>query len=152
MLNSLIIEKISVSNEYNDNLQRQNRILHTIHLIGTVKTEESNESQNNELDNENFSTKTASMSVLRLITKNQILGLEADSLEVRGNWGDSLPTNENDLDKIFFKVKNNPRDNQLDFVYYLVPWQKCSIRFSFLCQESIDINTINKMNVQEWIW
>ena len=149
MLNSLIIEKISVSNEYNDEFQRQTRFLHTIHLIATDKAEESNEAQYNELDNQNFSTKIASMSVLRFFAKNQILGLEADSLEVV--LGDSSPTNENDLNKVFFKVTNNPRDNQLDFVYYLGPWQKCSIRFSFLCQKSIDINEIDKMNVQEWI-
>ena len=149
---NLTLERIFVSNEYNDEFERQTRILHTFELNARVNGE-SNEIQNNERDNQNFSTKTASRSVLRLLTKNEIFGLEADSLEVISveSTGDHSSTEENDLGKVFFKIVNNPCDNQLDFVYFLGPWKKCSIRFSFLCEKYIDISTIEKMNIQDWM-
>ena len=149
MLNSLKLEKISISHELTEKVPQKIRFLNTFQFDAEEKDGESNENQNHEPNNQKFSTKTASKSIFRLLTKNEILGLEADSLEVIPE--DSLSTDENDLNKVFFKVTNNPCDNQLDFEYYLGPWKKCSIRFCFLSEKIIDISTINKMNIQDWI-
>ena len=84
--------------------------------------------------------------ILWILPKNEILGLEADSLKVIPGDGSSI--DENDLNEVFFNVKNHPFYNQLDFAYYLGPLDKCSIQFSFLCEKIIDISTIEKMNIQ----
>ena len=149
MLETLHLEKILISHELTEKGRQKIRFLHTFQFDAEEKDEESNENQNDEPDNQKFSTKTASKSIFRLITKNEILGLEADSLEVIPE--DCSLTDENDLNKVFFKVTNNPYDNQLDFEFYFGPWKKCSIRFSFLTEKIIDISTIDKMNIQDWI-
>ena len=149
MLDTLKLEKISISQELTKKVCQNPQFLHIVQLVAAEKNMESNENQNDERDNQMFSSKAASKSILRFITKNEILGLEADSLEVIP--GQCQSTDENDLSKVFFKVTNNPRDNQLDFNYYLGPWSECSIRFSFLSEKIIDISTIEKMNVQDWI-
>ena len=151
MSQNLKLEKVWINQEYwsgpYDETGHKRYFSHTVQLEAIERTEEPN--QNSEIINQNFVSKFASQSILRIFDNNEILGLVADSLEIIP--GDCSLTNETDLDKVFFKVTNNSRDNQLDFVYYLDPWQKCSIRFSFLCQKRIDISTIDKMNVQEWI-
>ena len=149
MLNTLKLEKIWISHELTEKVRQKKRFLHTFQFDAEAKDGESNENQNAEPDNQKFSTKTASKSIFRLITKNEILGLEADSLEVIPE--DCSSTDENDLNKVFFKVTNNPYDNQLDLEFYLGPWKRCSIRFSFLTEKIIDISTIDKMNIQDWI-
>ena len=149
MLDTLHLEKIWFSHELTKKARQKHRFLHTFHVGAGEKDGESNENQNEEPHNQNFSTRAASKSILRFITKNEILGLEADSLQIIPE--DCPSTDKNDLDKVFFKVTNNPCDNQLDFEYYLGPWQKCSIRFSFLSEKIIDISTIDKMNIQDWI-
>ena len=149
MSQNLKLEKVWINQEYwsgsYDETGHKRYFSHTAQF--EVINEEPN--QNSEIINQNFVSKFASQSILRIFDNNEILGLEADSLRVIP--GECSSTNETDLDKVFFKVTNNSRDNQLDFVYYLDPWQKCSIRFSFLCLKRIDISTIDKMNVQEWI-
>ena len=147
MSQDLKLEKVWINQEYWDKTGDQRFFSHTAQFEAIPRNEEPN--QNSEIINQNFVSKFASQSILRIFDNNEILGLEADSLRVIP--GDCSSTNETDLDKVFFKVTNNSRDNQLDFVYYLEPWQKCSIRFSFLCQKRIDISTIDKMKVQEWI-
>ena len=151
MSQNLKLEKVWINQEYwsgsYDKTGHKRYFSHTVQLEAIARNEEPN--QNSEISNQNFVSKFASQSILRIFDNNEILGLVADSLEIIP--GDCSLTNETDLDKVFFKVTNNSRDNQLDFVYYLDPWQKCSIRFSFLCQKRIDISTIDKMNVQEWI-
>ena len=149
MLDTLHLEKIWISHELTEKVRQKIRFLHTFQFDAEAKDGESNENQNAEPDNQKFSTKTASKSIFRLITKNEILGLEADSLEVIPE--DCSSTDENDLNKVFFKVTNNPYDNQLDLEFYLGPWKRCSIRFSFLTEKIIDISTIDKMNIQDWI-
>ena len=149
MLDTLHLEKIWISHESTKKVREKIRFLQTFQFDAEEKDGESNENQNEEPDNQNFSTRTASKSILRFITKNEILGLEADSLQIIPE--DCSSTDKNDFDKVFFKVTNNPCDNQLDLEYYLGPWKKCSIRFSFLSEKIIDISTIDKMNIQDWI-
>ena len=149
MLDTLKLEKISISHQFTEKIRQKTRFLHTLQFNAAEKINESIENQRDERDDRKFSTKTASKSVIRLITNNEILGLEADTLEVIPEDRSSM--NENDLDKVFFKVTNNPCENQLEFNYYLGTWDECSIRFSFLCEKMIDISTMEKMNIQDWI-
>lgn len=152
MLNNLHLEKVWINDYCDDTYKETGQVKlfsHTVQFYAVNENEESNEIENGEPHHEEFSSEIASKSILRFVTNNQILGLEADSLEIIP--GDCSSTDENDLNKVFFKVANHPFENQLDLVYYLGPWEKCSIRFSFLCQKRIDISTIDKMNVQEWI-
>ena len=152
MLDCLKVENISTSYEPPYKLYEQQKrtlFLHTFSLSAVTKNEESNVNQNDELDNEKFLLKTASKSVLRVLPNNEILGFEADSLEVIPGLRSS--SENNDLEKVFFKVTNNPKDNQLDFDYYLGPWETCLIRFKLLCEKIIDVSTIEKMNIKDWI-
>ena len=149
MLDTLHLVKIWINHELTEKVRQKIRFLHTFQFDAKEKDGESNENQSYEPDNQNFTTRTASKSILRFITKNEILGLEADSLQIIPE--DCSSTDKNDFDKVFFKVTNNPCDNQLDLEYYLGPWKKCSIRFSFLSEKIIDISTIDKMNIQDWI-
>ena len=153
MLNNLKLEKVWINQEYFSNSCKKTRqrknFSHTVQFEAAARNRESNPNDGNEVNSQKFVSTFASISILKILPSNELLGLEADSLEVIP--GDCSSTDENDLNKVFFKVTNNPCENQLEFAYYLSPWQKCSIRFSFICEKIIDISTIEKMNIQDRI-
>ena len=153
MLNNLKLEKVWINQEYISQSCKKTRqrqcFSHTVQLEAVARNRDSNRNESNELNSRKFVSKFAFLSILKILPNNEILGLEADSLEVIPE--DCSSTDENDLNKVFFKVTNNPCQNQLEFAYYLGPWQKCSIRFSFICEKIIDISTIEKMNIQDRI-
>ena len=151
MSQNLRLEKLWINQEYwNGSCFKTGHkrfFSHTAQFEVIARNGEPNHS--NELSNQNFVSKFASQSILKILPNNEILGLEADSLEVIPE--DCSSTDENDLNKVFFKVTNNPCENQLEFAYYLGPWQKCTIRFNFICEKILDISTIEKMNIQDRI-
>ena len=150
---NLKLEKFWINQEYFGKsckkTRQRKRFSHTVQFEATARNRESNPNESNDFNSQKFVTTFASISILKILPSNELLGLEADSLEVIPE--DCSSTDENDLNKVFFKVTNNPYDNQLDFEFYLGPWKKCSIRFSFLSEKIIDISTIDKMNIQDWI-
>ena len=148
-MSTIHIEKVAVSDEGNDKNDPKYRILHTVQLTVKAKSEETNENQDNNLNDQKFISKAAFKSLLRVLPENEIFGFEADSLQVTP--GELLSTEENDLDKACFKIANNPCHNQLEFDYFLGPWETCLICFKFLSKKIIDISTVEKMNIQDRI-
>ena len=148
-MSAVNIEKVSLSHERVEKNHPNYRILHTLQLLVTAKIQETNENQSNTLDNEMLTSKAAFKSILKILLDNEIFGLEADSLQVIP--GEPSSTEENDIDKAFFKITYNTCDNQLEFDYFLVPWETCLVRFTFLSKKMIDLSTVEKMNIQDRI-